>query len=463
MVVLAGDPGLRPVGMERELLERGFLMSQVGVSDSIPERASILLHILSKADIDSVDAVMAGYLNSRRNGTLVLVLIAEGTPADLVHAVRAGADDAILLPGEAAHVVARVQARMLAPHPSGPEASEADLKLSEVIQAVALELSRDEMLRSLVRSLAEALRLSSVSAVLHHPGAASGRLIATSEAPKARDLEVTMQQWPEVAAAAQAGQTFFLHDIATSPLFLGVDSRIPGGIPTSDPISSAAIPLYSMGRPFGTLVLRVHQGGTPLRMDQVVFAERVVAAAAQLIDADERRSVIARRQAMASHVDPLTGCGTLDALDRRIRDEFERSRRYGVTFAMVLLDVDSMHSINEMIGRDGGHRVLAELGRLFQRELRGPDFVARYGGEEFLFLLPETNREGGKRLVHRIRERLAESQLIDLPADFQFGLTAGVVTYPHPDVHKPEDLFARVEAALFSGMADQLERIGVMD
>ena len=124
------------------------------------------------------------------------------------------------------------------------------------------------------------------------------------------------------------------------------------------------------------------------------------------------RSRVGRRSPPTSI--PLTGCGTLDALDRRIREEFERARRYDVTFALVLLDIDGMRNINERLGRDGGHRVLADLGRLLQRELRAPDFVARYGGEEFLLLLPETDLEAGRQTVHRIRDRLGPAGLGDL-------------------------------------------------
>src|SRR5690606_25290597 len=133
-------------------------------------------------------------------------------------------------------------------------------------------------------------------------------------------------------------------------------------------------------------------------------------------------------------------------------------RRYDVTFALVLLDVDAMRVINDRLGRDGGHRLLSDLGRLMQREVRSPDFVARYGGEEFVLLLPHTNLEGGRGAVHRLRERLGPAGLLEVHPGVRCRLTAGVVTYPHPEVHKPEDLFALVEAALAQGKAQEGDR-----
>ena len=208
------------------------------------------------------------------------------------------------------------------------------------------------------------------------------------------------------------------------------------------------------------MILRTKRGEAPLTAGAVAFAELAVGATARLLEADDRRGAISRRQAMAAHVDPLTGCGTLDALDRRIREEFERARRYDVTFALVLLDVDGMRLINERLGRDGGHRVLADLGRLLQKELRAPDFVARYGGEEFLLLLPETDLEGARLTVNRIREKLGPAGLGELHLGVRCRLTAGVAIYPHAGVHKPEDLFAMVEQALLAGKAQEIERIG---
>lgn len=93
-------------------------------------------------------------------------------------------------------------------------------------------------------------------------------------------------------------------------------------------------------RPIGTLVLRTLEHEPSLTRAHVAFVEPLVHAVARLLENDDRRSSIARWHAVAAHVDPLTGCGTLDALDRRIREEFERARRYDVCFSLVLLDVD---------------------------------------------------------------------------------------------------------------------------
>ncbi|MGH2671268.1 MAG: GGDEF domain-containing protein, partial [bacterium] len=180
-----------------------------------------------------------------------------------------------------------------------------------------------------------------------------------------------------------------------------------------------------------------------------------------VLENEERRAAIYRRQINAGVTDVLTGCGSLDALDRRLRDEFERARRYSLQFALVLLDVDRLREVNERLGQPAGDRVLGEIGAMMQREIRAPDFVARYGGDEFALILPETDASGGREFVERLRQVLAGHTFPDLGPGKVPGLSAGVVAFPHAEVLRPEDLFTQAEAALERGKASAPDRIGV--
>jgi diguanylate cyclase (GGDEF)-like protein len=182
-----------------------------------------------------------------------------------------------------------------------------------------------------------------------------------------------------------------------------------------------------------------------------------------VLESLERRAAINRRQVSGDVTDPLTGCASLDALDRRLREEFERARRYGLSFSLVLLDVDGLASINTAYGMEAGDRTLADLGSILQREIRGPDFVARYGGDEFALVLPETSLDGARRSIDRVRNRVAQHPFMGLVADERPALSAGVVTYPHPSAVHTEDLFALAESALLRAKAEGGERIGVAE
>ncbi len=151
----------------------------------------------------------------------------------------------------------------------------------------------------------------------------------------------------------------------------------------------------------------------------------------------------------------------LQALDRRMREEFERARRYSLSFSLVLLGVDELRGVRERLGADAAHRLKGEVAEVLRRELRLPDFVVGYGSSEFAIVLPETGPAGARQSVVRVRERLAVVPSNGDPRLEHPRFSAGIVTYPHPAVSQSDELYAMVEAALMRGKAQSGERIGV--
>jgi diguanylate cyclase (GGDEF)-like protein len=150
-----------------------------------------------------------------------------------------------------------------------------------------------------------------------------------------------------------------------------------------------------------------------------------------------------------------------EALDRRVQEEFERARRYSLSFSLVLLGVDELAAVSERLGAEAADRRRREVGGVLRRELRMPDFVVPYGADEFAIVLPETDQIGARQSVTRIRERLAAVPFEGDSRDERPRFSAGIVTYPHPAALQTDDLFALVEAALMRGKAQSGERIGL--
>ena len=150
-----------------------------------------------------------------------------------------------------------------------------------------------------------------------------------------------------------------------------------------------------------------------------------------------------------------------DALDRRVHEEFERARRYSLSFSLVLLGVDELEQMRNRMGDEAAERRRQEVGGVLRRELRLPDFIMPYGTGEFAIVLPETDQAGARQSILRIRERLAAVQSQGDPRSEQRHFSAGIVTYPHPAAAETDDLFALVEAALMRGKAQSGERIGM--
>jgi diguanylate cyclase (GGDEF)-like protein len=150
-----------------------------------------------------------------------------------------------------------------------------------------------------------------------------------------------------------------------------------------------------------------------------------------------------------------------ETLERKVQEEFERARRYSLSFSLVLLGVDELSDPDQLAEPGGADRIRREVGQVLRRELRLPDFVTAYGAGEFAIVLPETDQSGARQSVARVRERLATVPLEGDPRLERNHFSAGIVTYPHPAAFQPDDLFAMAEAALMRGRAQDGERIGV--
>jgi diguanylate cyclase (GGDEF)-like protein len=151
----------------------------------------------------------------------------------------------------------------------------------------------------------------------------------------------------------------------------------------------------------------------------------------------------------------------LEALDCRVRQEFERARRYSLSFSLVLLGIDELRGIEEHRGAEAADLLRREVASVLRRELRLPDFVVTYRSGEFAIVLPETGQAGARQSVLRVRERLA---VVPSEADPRLDrprFSAGIVTYPHPAVSQTDELLALAEAALMRGRSQAGERIGM--
>ncbi|HQR18289.1 MAG TPA: diguanylate cyclase [Gemmatimonadales bacterium] len=466
-ILLLGDPTLRPDGLERALVRAGFQVLEADlVPDDPPAGTLPDLVLLTVPDAGPVLTAELARLGAGAWAEVpVFALLAAEHPDGALSALRLGAAEAMSAPVHLAELCVRVEARLRGRASLDAHRRERRVNglMFDIFAEVSTAIRPDEILQTLVRRVGAALDLAHCSFLLTPPGEATGRVVAVYESAGIRDLTVDLARYPEVQEAVRTERPVYVADVHSHPLFTEARAQWAEQQLRVQVRSVLAIPVALQGRISGVFLLRTRRSDPALTPEQVAFAETITTAAARVLETEERRSTMYRRLAGVPAHDPLTGCGTLDALDRRIREEFERARRYALSFSLILLDVDQLRNLNERLGTEGGDRVLAELGRLLQRELRAPDFVSRYGGDEFALILPETDLAGARRSVTRVRERILAAPFADLAAEDRPRLSAGIVTFPHPSAVQTEDLFALVEAALLRGKAQTDERIGTAD
>jgi diguanylate cyclase (GGDEF)-like protein len=112
-----------------------------------------------------------------------------------------------------------------------------------------------------------------------------------------------------------------------------------------------------------------------------------------------------------SDEDDLTGVLNLRAFTRLVDEECERATRRGHGFALLLINVDALRSVNDRFGHEAGNRALIGVAQALKRSSRSVDLVGRYGGDEFLMFVAEAGPDIARAVINRIRHNVATTTL----------------------------------------------------
>jgi len=142
--------------------------------------------------------------------------------------------------------------------------------------------------------------------------------------------------------------------------------------------------------------------------------------------------------------DPLTGLANYRRLVDAFDSEIKRYGRTGRSFAVLLLDLDGLKTINDAHGHLVGSRALCRLANILRIHSREIDTAARYGGDEFVLVLPETDAEAARRVAERISERLRNDA-----EEPSISVSTGTAIYPQ-DGKTIDELFGVADRTLYA-------------
>lgn len=149
----------------------------------------------------------------------------------------------------------------------------------------------------------------------------------------------------------------------------------------------------------------------------------------------------------AAKHDALTGLANRREGHAQLDIEYERYRRHGRPFSVVLIDIDLFKLINDTYGHLAGDQMIMMVAQTLQAQCRKVDTVARWGGEEFLIILPETEGLEACRTGDRIRQTVAD-QVVDFEGKaLAATISAGVASIR--GVESIDRLLQRADEALY--------------
>ena len=165
-------------------------------------------------------------------------------------------------------------------------------------------------------------------------------------------------------------------------------------------------------------------------------------------ESDVQRSVITNKELeYFALYDPLTKLPNRRYIDNFLENHFRDFEEFGLTFAVIMLDLDHFKNVNDQYGHDVGDAVLKMVSKTLKNALRSSDFVGRWGGEEFLAILRCNSNEDLLAISEKIRVLIENSELPINDEILHITISSGCTMVNKSDT--PATISKRADTALY--------------
>ncbi|UCD41463.1 MAG: sensor domain-containing diguanylate cyclase, partial [Chloroflexota bacterium] len=147
--------------------------------------------------------------------------------------------------------------------------------------------------------------------------------------------------------------------------------------------------------------------------------------ASQIAIAIENARLMEKIQQLAI-TDDLTGLYNRRGLYEIGRLEIERTRRYNIPLAAIVIDIDHFKRVNDKYSHAIGDQVLRSFAKCVQEHTRELDVVGRIGGEEFVILLPGSDLRSAHKTAARLQDLIANNITSTKEGDIKITVSQGV-------------------------------------
>ena len=144
--------------------------------------------------------------------------------------------------------------------------------------------------------------------------------------------------------------------------------------------------------------------------------------------------------------DALTGINNRRHFYDLARQQFKLSKRSGVKFSLLYVDIDNFKQINDIYGHNQGDHALTILASMMKKRTRESDLLARLGGDEFILLLADTDLNAAMTLALDIISSGMENKHADF--DQPISLSIGISDF-NIDDDNIETIIKRADQALY--------------
>ena len=180
------------------------------------------------------------------------------------------------------------------------------------------------------------------------------------------------------------------------------------------------------------------------RAETAHLAAEVARLAAELAASRERVTELEAR----IDVDPLTETLNRRGFERELKRSLAYVKRYGVSAALIYLDLDGFKPVNDRHSHAAGDVVLKAVAAALVRQVRASDIVARIGGDEFAVLLWNASEANATAKAAALEAAVFATPVRWGSSTLVVGASAGVA--PIGPLDTATEVLARADAAMYA-------------
>jgi len=254
------------------------------------------------------------------------------------------------------------------------------------------------------------------------------------------------------------GMAFMNRIVATMDEYHVIRGQFPAGVNSLERYGVSpdlVAPVSINGKVMGALVVA---GSAVSIKEEIAFASMI----ADLLGSAFQHATTIESVEQSASIDALTKLYTRGHFSQRFETEIRRSKNYGHSLSIILLDIDHFKSVNDTYGHQAGDIILMRLGEILRKSVRSSDIVARFGGEEFVVLMTSASRQQAHSFGENLRKTIESTEFKIPGKEFPLKMTisGGVATFPK-DGDSTADLLRVADKALYDAKQKGRNRIAV--
>ncbi len=283
LILVIDDDAVARFALQESLRRGGFPVEIASNGDEGAERAiatppSLILLDLVLPPSGGLDVLRRLRAAPETIDVPVIVVTAAGEGDETERAFAAGADDFVRKPIRDAELIARIRSQIkLRASLRELARKEQDARvLVELTQALTSSLDFREILATVVRRIAEAMRVERCSIVVAREAGDVGYVLVASDDARVRDLPIDLERYPEIQRVLQTRRPLTIDDATSHPMFWEVRAHVSS---TRFPMLTL-VPIGSEESAMGVLFLRASEARGSLDEREVSFCQVVANATA---------------------------------------------------------------------------------------------------------------------------------------------------------------------------------------